>query len=88
MSEFEIDANNALLDAVALHIGAKNDRALALALDTSAPAISKIRHGHLAIGPAMQLVMIEHHDIPLALIRQYLPNHRRARAKLLLSALL
>lgn len=71
-------ANNALLDVVAAQVAASNDAQLARALGSSAPIISKIRHGRMAIGATLQVAMIEHCDIALWQIRQYVPPPWRA----------
>lgn len=70
-------ANNVLLDIVAKKINAFSDRQLAKALHTNAPIISKIRNGKMAIGPTIQIAMIEHCDIELLTIRRYVASQLR-----------
>lgn len=66
--------DNGLLDYVAKQTGARTDRQLAALLHTSPPVISKIRSGQLAVGAAMQLVMLEHLGLSLARLRRYVPS--------------
>jgi hypothetical protein len=50
---------NALLDAVSEKLGAKNDAALARALEVAPPMLSRIRHNKLPVGASLLVAMHE-----------------------------
>ncbi len=58
---------NKFLDRLIAHLQVKNDRQLSIAMGTTAPAISKIRHGTLPIGPA---IIITAHEVTGLSIRE------------------
>lgn len=65
---------NDLLDLVAEKLGAKNDAALARALDVAPPIISKIRHARLAVGRSMIIRLHEIVNLPVAEIKAFITH--------------
>lgn len=63
-----MDANN-LLNYLITRFVLKNDAALAKALAVSRPAISKLRHGHSSLSPAILILIHEHFDISVRDLR-------------------
>lgn len=65
----ENDCSGELFDAIIRIEGLKNDAALARLLDLAPPVVSKIRHGRLAVGPALILKVHEELGMPVREIR-------------------
>ena len=69
-----------MLDALLDKLKLKNDAALADALGVAPPAISKIRHRKLAIGPAMLMRMHEASGLSIQELRQLMEPHPEQRS--------
>ena len=63
-----------LLDAVKAKHQLKNDAALSGVLQTSPGAVCKMRYGHLPVGAALILRMVEDNVMTLPEIRQFVPR--------------
>lgn len=61
-----------LLDLAKIVLRARNDADLARKLQTKPPFISKIRHGHLAVGDFLILRLHEAANMPVSEIRDIL----------------
>lgn len=65
-----------LLDALIEHLSLKNDAALARALETAPPIISKIRNGKLPVGGSMLIRMHEVSKLSIAELRALMGDRR------------
>lgn len=63
---------NKLLDELMEANGLKNDAALARELGVAPPVVSKLRHGHLAVGPTLILAIHEKFGVAVKSIREAL----------------
>jgi hypothetical protein len=54
-----VEGVNRLLDHLMAVGGLKNDAAICVALDVMPPVISKIRNGHMKLGPTLLIYMHE-----------------------------
>jgi hypothetical protein len=63
--QVHVPPSNALLDAILRDHNLKNDAALSRYLDVFPAVISKIRHGRIAVGPAMMLTIHEKTGMPV-----------------------
>lgn len=66
------DNVNNLLDLVKEKLGCKNEKQLAGRLQTSAPQLSKLRHGRVSFGPVMLIMVHEATHIPIRELKQRL----------------
>lgn len=65
-----------LLDALIVHLGLKNDAALARALEVAPPLISKIRHRTLPLGGSVLIRMHEVSKLSIADMRTLMGDRR------------
>jgi hypothetical protein len=74
-----IDSFNAgiLLDGLIIHLGLKNDAALARALELAPPMISKLRHFTLPVSAAVLLRMHEVSGLSIFDLRLLMGDQRR-----------
>ena len=63
-----------LLDAIKAKLQLKNDAALARALETAPPLISKIRNHHLPFGDSLIVRLIDLDIMTMPEIRQFVPR--------------
>lgn len=71
----QYDPSN-LLDALIEHLSLKNDAALARALETAPPIISKIRNGKLPVGGSMLIRMHEISRLSISELRALMGDRR------------
>jgi len=74
-SDFQYDPDN-LLNVASLHLHAKNDAALARALDVMPPVISKIRHRHAYVSAFMLIRIHEKTSINIGTLRELMGDRR------------
>jgi hypothetical protein len=70
----DIKRHNALLNYLVEQLGVTTDSALARKLDVAPPVISKIRHGHMAIGATLQLGMLDSGALTHEQLRRYVSS--------------
>lgn len=63
---------NTLLDLVSVKLGAKNDAALARALSTLPPNLSKIRHGSLPVSATLVIKIHELTSLAVDEIKEFI----------------
>jgi len=68
---------NRLLDELIERLNLKNDAALARALSIAPPVISKIRHGHLPVGPSVLIRMHEESGLSIRELRDLMGDRRQ-----------
>jgi len=66
-----------LLDELIVHLGLKNDAALARALEIAPPLISKIRHRTLPVSAAVLIRMHDVSDLSIRDLRLLMGDKRR-----------
>lgn len=73
--DFQYDPDN-LLNVASLHLHAKNDAALARALNVMPPVISKIRHRHAHVSAFMLIRIHEKTRISIVTLRELMGDRR------------
>lgn len=74
VSDFE---PSQLLDGLIMHMGLKNDAALARALEIAPPLISKVRHRTLPVSAAVLIRMHDVSGLSIRDLRSLMGDHRR-----------
>ncbi|MFJ2990734.1 hypothetical protein ACIPF8_23000 [Collimonas sp. NPDC087041] len=69
---------NKLLDVLTHLLKLKSDAALAHALDTAPPVLSKIRHRRLPVGATLLIRMNEVSGLPIIELRALMGDHRKS----------
>jgi len=67
----------ALLDHLLTYLDVKNDAALARELEIAAPAVSKLRHGRIPVGPTTLIRMHEASGISIKQLRELMGDRRK-----------
>ncbi|PUA19618.1 hypothetical protein [Glaciimonas sp. PCH181] len=70
----QIQSNNDLIDLAIERAKVKNDAVLSRLMKVAPPVISKIRHGRLAVGSTLMLVIHEVTGMLISDIRRFVPR--------------